>query len=195
MSMSKEQWREVEGYEGLYEVSNYGRVRSLDRVVRGRWGNDCVKKGRVLTLSDDGQGYKIVSLSKRNKAKSFRVHRLVGAEFIPNLENKGDINHRDGNKANNYFENLEWATRKENINHAWSNGLNENIRKARIKYGKEAAKAMQKAHQKKVICIETGKTYFSMKDAAEFAKVHPSSISQVLRGISKTSGGFTWKFA
>lgn len=116
--MSVEQWRAIEGYEGCYEVSDHGRVRSLDRRIRGRlW------KGRVLALPDDKNGYKRVELHKDGLRSTQRVHRLVAQAFIPNPNNWPQINHKDVVKANNHISNLEWCDNDRNVEHAVDKGL------------------------------------------------------------------------
>lgn len=104
-----EQWKQVIGYEGLYEVSNYGNVRNAN-------------SGHVLSQSNTTTGYKKVELYK-NGRKSLKVHRLVAFAFINNVDGKPYINHKNGNKADNRVENLEWSTQKENVNHAICTGL------------------------------------------------------------------------
>lgn len=115
--MSEEKWRWVEGYEGLYMVSDKGRVMSLpgEHLIRNGIRSKC---GRLMKLQDNGRGYKIVQLSK-NGAKEFRtVHRLVAIAFIENKDGKPEVNHKDGDKSNNSVSNLEWVTKKENMAHA-----------------------------------------------------------------------------
>lgn len=117
-----EVWRPVEGYEELYSVSNLGRVKSHDRNVwngRGYYN----KKGRVLKKSKTTTGYWKVELSENGKKKSIRVHRLVAKAFIPRVEGKNIINHKDGNPLNNLVENLEWCNQSENMKHAYEIGL------------------------------------------------------------------------
>lgn len=114
-------WKSIKGYESIYEVSSKGRVRSLDRVSR----NGFVKtnlKGKMLSISNS-ERYSNVGLSKDSKTKNFKVHRLVAIAFIPNPENKPEVNHKDGNKTNNILDNLEWNTKAENQKHAFDNGL------------------------------------------------------------------------
>lgn len=119
----RELWRDVVGYEGFYQVSNLGSVRSLDRVVNNRR-----VKGRVLKPFQDKDGYKKVNLVMGGKKRrQFMIHRLVSKMFIPNPENKPEVNHKDGNKQNNNIDNLEWVTKRENARHAWDNGLKEAI--------------------------------------------------------------------
>ena len=121
-------------------------------------------------------GYKIVVLSKNGKTKTYKIHRLVAEAFIPNPENKPCINHIDENKSNNALLNLEWATYQENNN-----------------YGTRNERAA-KSRQKKVICVETGIIYNSVKEAAKAVGAFQSNISSCLAGRYKTSGGFHWRY-
>jgi hypothetical protein len=116
-----ENWKAVEGYEGLYEVSDQGRVRSLDRYTTGK--RNRLIKGKVLANAHNELGYCIVQLCKDGVPKKTRVHRLVARAFIPNPEEKPYVNHLDGNPSNNTAQNLEWCTQKENIQHAYATGL------------------------------------------------------------------------
>lgn len=110
-------WKSISGYEGLYEVSNLGDVRSLDRIVQSRWG-DCKIKGRILKPGTIKQGYLFVVLCKDSVMKSFRVSRLVALAHIPNPENKPEVNHKKGIKKDNRVSELEWSTPSENVIHA-----------------------------------------------------------------------------
>lgn len=118
-----ELYRPIKGYEGLYEVSNHGNVRSLSRMTKGRWGSMKTSPGRQLKLNKHQLGYLRVDLSKDGKSKHNLAHRLVAEAFIPNPDNKKAVNHIDGDKENNRVENLEWCTYKENTQHALANGL------------------------------------------------------------------------
>ena len=111
-----EVWKEISGYNERYEVSNYGRVRSNDMIVNGRLQNCHNKKGRILKPHTDKEGYKGVVLCVNQKRKTFRLHRLVEAAFIPNPDNLPEIDHIDGDRANNRADNLRWSTRKQNAN-------------------------------------------------------------------------------
>lgn len=106
----EEVWKDIEGYEGLYKVSNLGNIHSI-------------KSHYILKGSIDTMGYRIVNLSKNKTNKHFYIHRLVAKAFIPNPDNKPQVNHIDGNKLNNNITNLEWVTGKENIRHASKNNL------------------------------------------------------------------------
>ena len=121
--MDKEIWEDIEGYEGLYQVSNLGRVKSLDRYVKARSHSKEFKKGKILKPRISQKGYLTVLLCKDNIGKEYRIHRLVALAFIPNPENKLEVNHIDGKKQNNCVDNLEWNTRSENIKHAFAHDL------------------------------------------------------------------------
>ena len=113
-----EVWKPVKGYEELYEVSNLGRVRSLDRYVKlgGKQKSDqlVLKKGRMLSEKDNGHGYKSVHLTVNRNTKDKYVHRLVAQAFLNNPDNLPEVNHKDENKSNNCLDNLEWCTSQYN---------------------------------------------------------------------------------
>ena len=112
MTLLNEIWKPIEGYEGLYEVSNLGRVKSLKRLHT---------KERILSQFLNHRGYARVNLWKENKSRKYSVHRLVAEAFIPNPDSKPQVNHIDENKTNNSVENLEWCTQLENHNHGTVN--------------------------------------------------------------------------
>ncbi len=114
----KEKWTDIEGYEGLYMVSNLGNVKSLPKPHRYGKKTEIILKGRP-----DKAGYLRVNLCKDGVTIDSRVHRLTAKHFIPNSDNKPDVNHINGIKWDNKVENLEWVTPKENNQHAWDTGL------------------------------------------------------------------------
>ena len=118
-----EVWKDIKGFKGYYQVSNLGRVKSLDRIITTANGVVQKYKGTLLSTSDNGKGYKIVGLNKNGKRKRFKVHRLVAIAFLDNSENKPQVNHIDGVRDNNKLENLEWVTGSENVQHAFDSGL------------------------------------------------------------------------
>lgn len=118
-------WKEIIGYEDYYQVSNYGNVRSVDRMV---WSGRVyyIYKGQSLKANQAKVGYYTVTLSKRCLCKMTYIHRLVATHFVQNIDNKKQVNHIDGNKLNNMYSNLEWVTNKENSIHAHKIGLTNN---------------------------------------------------------------------
>lgn len=124
MQTQEEIWKDVVGYEGLYQVSNFGRVKSMDRYINGKH-----LKSKIKISSFDTKGYKFVWLSKENTQKMFRIHRLVAIAFIPLVEGKDNIDHINGIKDDNRVENLRWCTKKENMNFPIAK---ENCRKPKL---------------------------------------------------------------
>jgi hypothetical protein len=122
----QEVFKAIPGYEGLYEVSNLGRVRSLDRVVNSTLGRSYIKKGRILSDSGSASGYLVVGLSKDGKRNTRNVHRLVAEQFVDGFSDDLTVNHKNGIKTDNYYHNLEWVTQKENLKHAVDTGLSRN---------------------------------------------------------------------
>lgn len=131
----KEEWKDIEGYEGLYQISNLGRVKSLERIVPLKNGRKRVQYELIRKPKKAYKGYLQVDLWKNHKCSVKRINRLVAIAFIPNPENKPEVNHIDGNKENNRIDNLEWVTGKENMRHAIKTGLwnKEKIKKKSYK--------------------------------------------------------------
>ena len=118
--MKRESWRDIAGFEGVYQISDFGRVKSLARIIPhlGRWGkivNQKFKERILRPIKNDGYNY--VYLSIGGKLHSRKIHRMVAETFIPNPKNKPTVNHKDGNRSHNEKSNLEWATVGENNRH------------------------------------------------------------------------------
>lgn len=173
MESGIEIWMSLSGYEGLYEVSTFGNVKALAKDVIDKNGVHHNKKEKILKPCPWG-GYLMVVLHG-NKNKTITVHRLVATAFIPNPENKPQINHKDGNKLNNHISNLEWVTHQENMQHAFTTKLN------RGRIGTENAKA--KITEKEV--IEIRKLSDEGKIGKEIAAVFNLNTSTVNRIISR----------
>ena len=136
----EEIWVDIKGYEGFYQVSNQGRVRSVEREII-RNGRTTKLKGRVLKQNVDSKGYLCVNLSKENKTKTVRVHRLIAIAFIPNPENKPYIDHINTIRTDNRIENLRWATIEENANNPLS--VEKQIGENNHRYGKKCPEELK----------------------------------------------------
>jgi len=124
MNIKEEIWVDIVGYEGLYQISNNGRVKSLERIVVGKDGVSYPVKEKIKTPSIGKRRYPYVDLYIGNQKKKKYIHRLKAIAFIANPENKSDVNHKYGDKTDFGDDSIEWNTRSENIRHAFANGLN-----------------------------------------------------------------------
>lgn len=176
-----EEWKPIEGYEGLYEVSNLGRVKSL-------WYG----KERMLKMGKDKLGYLRVFLCNNNKGKNFLIHRLVAKAFIPNPDNKPFIDHIDTNPSNNRIENLRWCTHKENCNNPLTIEKYSKNNSNLGKYGK--------LHQTSKPILQFSlngefiKKWNCAKDAARELNINDNHIGSCCRGKRKTTYGYIWKY-
>ena len=184
----KEIWKNIEGYEGLYQVSNLGNVKSLKFGPRNhakQWDE------KLLKIGITNCGYCKVQLHKDGRSQMKYVHRLVAEAFLPNPQNKPQINHIDGDKTNNLLSNLEWCSPGENQSHAIAKGL----RSLSPMVGKHGDK--NPLSRSIIQCDLSGKPirrWASISDAAEALGVNRSSISNCLNGRHKTSCGFKWEY-
>lgn len=169
----KEEWKDIKEYEGLYQISNFGRVKSLEK----RAGNS-KRKEKILKEFKDKNGYIRVILCKNNKTSLKGVHRLIAEAFIPNPNNYPQINHKDEDKQNNNINNLEWCTCKYNIN--YGNRTKKAIGKLKIK-----------VNQYKLDGTFI-KTWDSISEAIKFYK--NSGIYLVCRGKKETASGYKWEY-
>ena len=125
---------DIKDFEGVYQVSNTGKVKSLERIVASRCGNRTVKE-RILGINTKNDYVKVI-LSNKEKRRAASVHKLVAETFIPNIENKPMINHKNGIKHDNRVENLEWCTQSENVYHANRIGLSNHARGENVAFSK-----------------------------------------------------------
>lgn len=179
--LMEEIWKDIKGYEGFYQVSNMGRVKSVDRVytTNNRWGGISHKcqKGRVLKPFTINSGYLIIHLGRKKKCL---IHRLVYEAFMGPIPEGMQVNHINEDKKDNRLENLNLMTPKEN--HNWGTG--------HIRAGKKQKKPIiQIKDQKEFIC------WFSQKDASQELHIDIICIWKALKGRYKTAGGFKWRYA
>ena len=180
-------WKDVVGYEGLYEVSDSGEVRSCDRYIKTdiRHVKSRLIKGKILFQNLKSNGYKTVDLSKEGKVKTTSVHRIVAEAFLPNPDGLRFVNHKDSNRTNNAVSNLEWVTSSENRKHGITNGF--------VTF-----------RGTPILCKETGQIFERSLIAAEWVKeTYPDRINGTMRvaahniassckGRTPKAYGFTW---
>lgn len=181
----REIWKDIEGYEGLYQVSSLGRIKSLDRYVSNGRGLRLLK-GRILKPEITKFGYMQISLCNENvKHKRFKVHRLVAKAFIPNHNNLPQINHIDEVKTNNSLSNLEWCDAFYNQNHGTCSARK---RCHLINHPKKSFKVAQYSLDGVYIT-----SFPSMREATRKTGIKEGCISNVCNGKVKSAGGYFWK--
>lgn len=176
-----EEWRDIAGYEGLYQVSNMGRVRSLDRYVPHKTFGTKFCKGVTMRTHQTNAGYLAVNLSKENKYTTFDVHRIVAQAFIKNPDGLPEVNHKDENKHNNAVDNLEWCD-------SYYNAI----------YGTKLERQKEKMSRPIIQYDKSGnplKEYDSATQAEkEISGKLTGAISKCINGRSKTAYGYIWKY-
>jgi len=168
----KEIWRDITGYEGKYQISSDGRVKSMNYNHKGR--------AKILKPTINNTGYKKVNLYNNGKAKIVFVHRLVAEAFIPNPNNMPVVNHKDENKLNNQVDNLEWCTIGYNVT-----------------YGTAIDRRIEKTSKKVAQYNEDGslvKIWKNTKEVNQWYKTNPTSIAKVCKGEKDSYYGYIWKY-
>lgn len=178
----EEIWKEVKYFEDYYEVSNMGRVRSIDRYVPHVNGSERLIRGRLMKLQNSDFGYKQITLVEDKKTKTYKVHRLVAEAFIPNPHNYQCVTHKDGNVTNNNVENLMWCTYEHYLDR-----------------DKNREKAIKTVSRTVLQYTKDGKfvnEYPSMIEAERQTGIFSVQISKCCKGIKhhRSAGGFIWRF-
>lgn len=189
--MMEEIWKEVKGWEGLYEISSLGRIRSLPRVVVRSNGWPLTVVGKMLSphIGVDGYVYEVICDVGNKRKKTVKIHRLVAEAFIPNPLNLPQVNHKDENKENNNVDNLEWCTNKYNVNYGTA-----------IQRSKANRKPQFNGHgAKKIIMLskdgEFIKEFQSIKEAQRQTGIKSQNISSCcMNKRHRTAGGYIWKY-
>ena len=182
MDNSIEIWKDIEGYEGLYQVSNRGRVKSLSRKVTNAMFSI---NEHFVKLVDNGHGYKSVSLWKDNKGKHFYVHRLVALAFVPNSNGYKYINHKDEDKSNNDVSNLEWCTAKYNCNYG------NHTKKLKKSYILNGNNRPIDVYDMNGVFL---KTFDCSNDVCRDLNIERRSLYSVCQGVVKSSKGYRFAF-
>ena len=180
--MINEVWKDIVGYEGLYQVSNLGRIKSLPRqILSGIYYSNVRTTDEIIkSTTISNAGYELVALYKNNKEKRFTVHRLVAKTFIPNPDNLPEVNHKDEDKLNNHVGNLEWCTKKYNVNYGTSKQRLSDARK----------KPVEKLDKDDNVICKYGFVTEVKKD-----KFDPSRVIQCCKGRKEYYRGYKWRYA
>lgn len=181
-----EKWVPIAGFEGYYEVSDMGRVKSLSRTITTEKFKSDLKASIMTQIPSDKRGYLRIGLSKNGTTENKYVHILVGKHFIPNPLKKRTVNHKRGNKKDNRAISLEWHTYSEQHKHAFRVLGRKHYNSGKTGYAHK--------HAKEIECITTGKRYGSICVAAAELKLSFQNISKVCRGQRHHTGGLVFKF-
>lgn len=175
-------WKDLP-YCTYYQVSNFGKVRSKERPVKNRHNGCFIRKAKPVSLNDKGNGYIVFGTRSNGIDKNFHIHRVVAQLFLPNPHNLPEVNHKDGNKANNHVSNLEWATRKTNKHHAVLNNL--------VAYGEKSAHS--KLTENEVLEIISKFKQDPNVNRTRLGNAYGVSDSNILSIIKGNTWKRTWK--
>ena len=177
-------WKDIAGYEGLYQVSNLGRVKSLKK---GRWGTG---KERILKPAKDGNGYLFVKLCKDGNSKMYHIHRLVADAFIPNPDNLPTVDHINRDRTDNRVENLRWASMKMQAENKceWDR-TNQKIAVAKSCKERCSIPVSQYTKSGEFVAI-----YPSTREAERQTGINKGNINSCIKGRYKSDGGYIWRY-
>lgn len=186
---TEEVWKDIKGYEGYYQISNYGRVASIQRTFICKDKKPQTRHFMILKPTKEKHGYMLIKLTKNDNHKGFLIHRLVAQAFIPNANNKPEVNHINGNKEDNRVPNLEWVNRSENMRHR--------IDVLGFKGGMFGKTGKLNPKHKIVIQIKNNKVvreFFGSHEAERITGISSGSIRAACRGEHKSAGGYQWRY-
>lgn len=185
-SIFVEEWRDIPGYEGLYQISNLGRVRSLDRIVSATNGKTFHYKSKIKKQTKDSKKYFQVSLNKNNKDINFSVHRLVAQAFLPNPDNLPEVNHINECRWDNAVWNLEWCTHIYNCNYG-----SRTIRSAKshINHPKRSKPVLQYTLDGQFVA-----EYPSISEVKRQTGINDAHIPACCKGKRNCCGGYRWRY-
>lgn len=186
MCAQMEKWKDVIGYEGKYQVSNLGRVRSLNHITVDSLGRTRTHCGKIKSVNQNRNGYLQVHLLHQ---KLVSVHRLVAESFIPNPRCLKDVNHKNGIKTDNRVENLEWVSRSENIQHAYTI-----LGRKKSWLGKKGNNNPRSRIVLQMLGNKILARFYGLNDAFSNTGIRPSTISMCCNGRYKSAGGFQWRY-
>lgn len=182
----QEIWKDIEGYEGIYQISTFGRRKAFAKLVKMPYGGSRLSLEVITKGTIDHRGYYCISMCKDGKKTQALVHRLVAKAFIPNPDNKYDINHKNCNPLDNNVENLEWCTPQENTKHAYK------MSRIRLRFGSDNNLFGNRTASKLVINLETGIYYDCAKDAADSTNLSYQKLKNRLNGATKNNTPFIY---
>ncbi|MBN2661602.1 MAG: HNH endonuclease [Tannerellaceae bacterium] len=191
--MQKEIWKDVAGYEGLYQVSNLGRVKSIPRKVTNGTGGEFFTKPKIMNRHKDTSGYHAIALCKNSKMKKTKLHRIIAKAFIPNPDNKPQVDHINGIRTDNRLSNLRWVTPSENNKNGYRNG-NKKVFKPRVNVSGKSIREATPVSQYSQDGIKI-MSFDSIHKASKHTGIPISSISNACKKQRKTSHGYVWKYS
>ena len=171
-----EEWKDIEGYNGLYQISNLGKIKSFRKSSKCKSNN-----GYIINPGVDNNGYLVCVLNNNGNRKTYKIHRLVALAFIPNPNNYSDVNHKDENKSNNRIDNLEWMSHKNNMNYG--------TLKERIRTYHKTKHVLQYSLDGQLI-----KEWISISEPAKLLKISVGNIINCCKRRCKTVGGYKWSY-
>lgn len=188
----QEIWKDIQGYEGRYQISSFGRVKALSFWHNNRFGgymtHEHIINGRISR-----KGYRYVALQKENEAKEFKVHRLVALHFIQNPHSYPQVNHKDEDKSNNHVSNLEWCTNKYNCNYGTRTD------RILVSRGQKRKERHPNRVKKKIIQYDKDGNFIRNWECAKDVKnelgIDNGDIGKCCKGKKNTAGGYKWKYA